>query len=52
VPATITAQTVPHWSDSALGGHQPVGMTLAFVLEQRLPLDWVEQRRMLGFAVG
>lgn len=34
---------------SILGGHQPVGLTLASIMEQRLSLDWVQQRRVLGF---
>jgi site-specific DNA recombinase len=46
----MLAFLAPDIQKTILGGHQPVGMTLAFVLEQRAPLDWVEQRRMLGFA--
>jgi site-specific DNA recombinase len=48
----MLAFLAPDIQKAILGGNQPVGMTLAFVLEQRLPLDWVEQRRMLGFADG
>jgi site-specific DNA recombinase len=35
----MLAFLAPDIQKTILGGHQPVGMTLAFVLEQRVPLD-------------
>jgi DNA invertase Pin-like site-specific DNA recombinase len=46
---TTLAFLAPDIQKALLQGRQPAGLNLATILSRRLPLDWVEQRRLLGF---
>ena len=39
----------PDIQRSILEGRQPPGLTLQWLLDQRLPVSWTEQRQLLGF---
>ncbi len=45
------ALLAPDIQRDILAGRQPQQLTLAQLMAEELPLDWVEQRRRLGFAV-
>jgi hypothetical protein len=42
----------PDILEAMLDGHQPANLTLKELTRRRLPLDWAEQRILLGFPVG
>ena len=43
------AWLAPDIIEAILEGRQPQGLTVERLIQQKLPLDWAEQRRVLGF---
>ena len=43
------AWLAPDIIEAILEGRQPQGLTVERLIQQKLPLDWAEQRQVLGF---